>query len=65
MKKGVFTLKDFDCNVLQQSASQNGILHNITCGMREEDQRPYPFSIDFGFANRAEDVEKMELDGQT
>lgn len=51
VEKGVFSIKDLDGNILQQSAYQNGIMINFTFDDRQDGQSPYPLNIDLGFEN--------------
>jgi len=62
IERGVFSMRDVDRNVFQQSAFQNGILINFTFGDRQDGLQPYPLNIDFGFENRIKDAKKLGLE---
>jgi len=56
VEKGVFSMKDNDGNIFQQSAYQDNIMINFTFGDRQENQQPYPLNIDLGFGDRIIDA---------
>ena len=49
VEKGVFSVKDNDGNLLQQSAFQNNVMVNFTFEDRQENQELFPLNIDLGF----------------
>ena len=59
--KGVFTMKDFDGNILQQSAYRNDIQVNFTFDDRQEAVQPYPLNIDLGFEAYLQDAERKGM----
>ncbi|MDD2920941.1 MAG: hypothetical protein PHQ36_01530 [Anaerolineales bacterium] len=61
VEKGVFSMKDNDGNIFQQSAYQNNTYFNLTFGERMvEDQPPYPFNFDFGVASNIMDAKAIK-----
>ncbi len=62
VEKGVFSMKDSEGNILQQSALQNNILINFTFEDRQENQELYPLQIDLGFENK---IREAKNKGQT
>lgn len=61
VEKGVFTVKDTEGNILQQSAYQNNIMVNFTFGDRQEGQPPYPANIDLGFGAMIQEARNKGL----
>ena len=49
VENGVFSVKDNDGNLLQQSAFHNNLMINFTFEYRQENQELFPLNIDLGF----------------
>lgn len=61
VEKGVFSVKDNDGNLLQQSAFQNHVMINITFDDRQENQEFFPLNIDLGFEQQIRDASNKGL----
>ncbi len=60
-EKGVFSMKDNNGNILQQSAYQDNTMINLTFDFRQENQKPNPILIDFGFGDRIIDSQSLGI----
>ena len=68
VEKGVFSVKDNDGNLLQQSALQDNVMINFTFEDRQENLERFPLNIDLGFeqqimeaSNKGIGIKKSEV----
>ena len=61
VEKGVFSIKDNNGNILQQSAFQNNVLINFTFDDRQENQDFFSLNIDLGLAQQIREASNQGL----
>lgn len=61
VEKGVFTMKDINGNILQQSAFRNNVMVNFTFADRQENIQPYPLNVDLGFEALLQEAQTKNL----
>ncbi|MCC7119416.1 MAG: hypothetical protein IT310_12900 [Anaerolineales bacterium] len=68
VEKGVFSMRDNEGNLLQQSAFQNNVMINFTFEDRQENLELFPLNIDLGFerqimeaSNKGIGIKKSEV----